>query len=69
MYIIDGKKVTTEDANKINPNDIANINVLKGEAAIALYGEEGKNGLIIITTKKKLETPENLVPVHTNNYN
>jgi TonB-linked SusC/RagA family outer membrane protein len=36
----------------INPDDIETINVLKGPSAAALYGEQGSNGAIIITTKK-----------------
>ncbi len=36
----------------INPNDIENISVLKGPAATALYGIQGGNGVILITTKK-----------------
>jgi TonB-dependent SusC/RagA subfamily outer membrane receptor len=39
-------------ASDINPDDIATINVLKGAAASALYGERGSNGVIMITTKK-----------------
>jgi TonB-linked SusC/RagA family outer membrane protein len=39
-------------AQDINPEDIESINVLKGSAATALYGSEGANGVIIITTKK-----------------
>ncbi len=39
-------------ASDINPNDIENINVLKGAAATALYGSRGMNGVIMITTKK-----------------
>ena len=35
----------------INQEDIASINVLKGAAASALYGERGLNGVIVITTK------------------
>ncbi|WP_417431040.1 SusC/RagA family TonB-linked outer membrane protein [Halpernia sp.] len=35
----------------INQDDIASINVLKGAAASALYGERGLNGVIVITTK------------------
>lgn len=35
----------------INPNDIADIQVLKGPSASALYGSRGANGVIIITTK------------------
>ncbi len=39
-------------ASDINPNNIAEINVLKGAAATALYGSRAANGAIIITTKK-----------------
>ncbi|AQX01838.1 SusC/RagA family TonB-linked outer membrane protein [Elizabethkingia anophelis] len=35
----------------INQEDIESINVLKGAAASALYGERGLNGVIVITTK------------------
>ncbi len=38
-------------AADINPNDIESMSVLKGAAASALYGQEGANGVIIITTK------------------
>lgn len=36
----------------INPNDIAQIDVLKDASATAIYGSRGANGIIIITTKK-----------------
>lgn len=36
----------------INPEDIESINILKGASASALYGSQGSNGVIIITTKK-----------------
>lgn len=36
----------------INPDDIESINILKGASASALYGSQGSNGVIIITTKK-----------------
>ena len=39
-------------ASDINPEDVANISVLKGAAATALYGSRGANGVIMITTKK-----------------
>ena len=39
-------------AADINPNDIADINVLKGAAATALYGSRAANGVVLITTKK-----------------
>jgi TonB-linked SusC/RagA family outer membrane protein len=36
----------------INPDDIENITVLKGNAAAALYGSRASNGVILITTKQ-----------------
>ncbi len=39
-------------ASDINPEDVANISVLKGAAATALYGSRGANGVIMVTTKK-----------------
>ncbi|WP_264566640.1 carboxypeptidase-like regulatory domain-containing protein [Flavobacterium sp. N3904] len=53
LYIVDG--VITEKLDTLNPSDILSMDVLKGDKATALYGEKGKNGVIIITTKKSLE--------------
>jgi TonB-linked SusC/RagA family outer membrane protein len=39
-------------AADINPDDIESITVLKGAAASALYGSQGANGVVLITTKK-----------------
>lgn len=36
----------------INPDDIESINVLKGQAASALYGIRASNGVVVITTKR-----------------
>lgn len=38
--------------NNINPEDIAEMNVLKGPTAAALYGARGANGVILITTRR-----------------
>lgn len=50
LFIVDGKKVSWESMQEINPKDIAYVNVLKGEQA-ASYGEAGKKGVVLITTK------------------
>ncbi len=42
----------TNRAQDIDPNDIANISILKGPAATALYGLRAANGVVIITTKR-----------------
>jgi TonB-dependent starch-binding outer membrane protein SusC len=36
----------------LNPNDIENIEVLKGASAAALYGSKAANGVVVITTKR-----------------
>lgn len=51
LVMVDGKIQTAEDWKNINPNSIATIDVLKGESAKALYGDAGKNGVIVIKTK------------------
>ena len=38
--------------NYINPNDIANIEILKDASATAIYGSRGANGVVLITTKR-----------------
>ena len=35
----------------IDPNSIAEISILKGLSATVLYGEAGRNGVVLITTK------------------
>lgn len=68
LYVIDGMPINTSadfstgnsvtGANyadrsiDINPEDIESINVLKGQAASALYGIRASNGVIVITTKR-----------------
>ncbi|MFD2161336.1 energy transducer TonB [Paradesertivirga mongoliensis] len=52
LYILDGKEITSEQFQKIQPSRIEAISVQKDSAATAIYGEKGKNGVIIITSKK-----------------
>ena len=53
LIIVDKKEVSKEDYEKITPQEIDHIDVLKPEskAAMELYGEKGKNGVVVITTK------------------
>ena len=41
----------------LDPNMIADVKVLKGLAATTLYGSEGRNGVVIITTKSTADLP------------
>jgi TonB-dependent starch-binding outer membrane protein SusC len=49
LFIVDGIK--TGGMESIDPADIASIDILKDAASAAIYGSEGANGVIIITTK------------------
>jgi TonB-linked SusC/RagA family outer membrane protein len=50
LYIIDG--IQGGDPSSLNPNDIESIEVLKDASSTAIYGSQGANGVIIVTTKK-----------------
>lgn len=50
LYVIDG--IESSSLNGLSPNDIATIDILKDASSLAIYGQKGSNGVIIITTKK-----------------
>jgi len=55
---------TVSDLSNLNPNDIENVEVLKGPAAAAMYGTSGSNGVVLITTKRgKLSTEPGAVNI------
>ncbi|MBC3540788.1 SusC/RagA family TonB-linked outer membrane protein [Rufibacter sediminis] len=49
LYIVDG--VRTGGIEYLDPSEIASIEVLKDAASAAIYGSEGANGVVIISTK------------------
>lgn len=51
LYVVDGVPINSDTWN-ISPDDIETYSVLKGASASALYGFRGKNGAILITTKR-----------------
>ncbi|MDA6068737.1 SusC/RagA family TonB-linked outer membrane protein [Flavobacterium sp. AC] len=83
LYVIDGMPVASQPdfstqngvtgsdvANRavdIDPNEIESINVLKGQAASALYGLRASNGVILITTKSGKNLAQSGKPVITFN--
>ena len=52
LIIIDGDRVSYDQMEKIDVSKIASISVLKNNEAMKVYESEGKNGVILITTKK-----------------
>jgi len=50
--LVDGVAVDEETFKSLDPNKIESVNILKNESATAVYGEKGKNGVILVVTKK-----------------
>ena len=50
LIVIDG--VVAAGMSDVNPNDIESVQVLKDASTAAIYGSQGSNGIIMITTKK-----------------
>jgi len=51
LIVIDGSVASSGAFDDLNPNDIESINILKGANAAVLYGADGGNGAVIVTTK------------------
>ncbi|MCG8305752.1 MAG: TonB-dependent receptor, partial [Cytophagales bacterium] len=51
LVVINGVPRSMDDFQRLNPNDIEDISVLK-DAAAAIYGVRAANGVILVTTKK-----------------
>jgi TonB-linked SusC/RagA family outer membrane protein len=51
LVVVDGTIQTLDDFNSINPADIESVNILKDAASTAIYGINGGNGVIVVTTK------------------
>ncbi len=52
LIVVDGIPIPGGTLSSVNPNDIADITILKGAGSAALYGSEASNGAILITTKR-----------------
>ncbi len=52
LVVLDGIPVSASYLNSINPNDIANVDILKGASASSLYGNDASNGVLVVTTRR-----------------
>ena len=50
LWVIDGV-IVGDGAGLLNPSDIETMTILKDAASTAIYGSEGANGVILVTTK------------------
>ncbi|PWN60795.1 TonB-dependent receptor plug domain-containing protein [Chryseobacterium viscerum] len=53
LYVVDGKISDYEKVKALDPNVVKTVNVLKEASATAKYGKKAKDGVVVITTKKK----------------
>ena len=51
LVVIDGVSSSASQLNRMNPNDIASISVLKDASSCAIYGAKAAYGVILVTTK------------------
>ena len=54
LYVVDGVEV--KSIEKLSPEGIEKIEILKDQSSTILYGEKGKNGVLLITTKKGISS-------------
>jgi TonB-linked SusC/RagA family outer membrane protein len=52
LLVVDDIQLPITYLSILNPDDVANVSVLKGASASALYGSAASNGVIIVTTKR-----------------
>jgi TonB family protein len=53
LVLLDGKEIPFSKMSEIDPNTVKSISVLKDKAALEQYGEKGRNGVILITSKEQ----------------
>ncbi|WP_164122405.1 TonB-dependent receptor plug domain-containing protein [Sphingobacterium sp. xlx-130] len=51
LTVLDGVPVKSEEMKNLAPDDIESVTVLKDKSAMALYGDKGKNGVLLIVSK------------------
>jgi TonB-dependent SusC/RagA subfamily outer membrane receptor len=64
MYVIDG--IPGRDINLLNSSEIESITVLKEANALALYGAQGAQGVIVVTTKRGVISKKGEIKVKVN---
>ena len=65
MLILDGVPISLSYLSSINPNDITDVTILKSASATAVYGPDGANGALVVTTKRGSRTKPSVSVSHT----
>lgn len=53
IIFLDKKRISETELRNLSPDRVKSMNILSGEGAVKLYGKEGQNGVIVITSKRK----------------
>lgn len=70
LIVLDGLPLPKESStmlNLLNPNDVESVSVLKGGVAATLYGSDGVNGALVITTKRGTKGKARVTYTHSSN--
>jgi hypothetical protein len=51
LVFLDGRVATRDDLRRVHADDVAALEVVKGKAALRLFGERARYGVINVTTK------------------
>jgi hypothetical protein len=51
LIVIDGVRLAAGELRRVSPSDIAAIEVVKGARAREIYGESGRHGVVLVTTR------------------
>lgn len=63
LLLLDGVQTPLSYLSSLNPQDIKDVNILKGAASAAIYGPDARNGVIVVTTKQGSATGKPTVTV------
>ncbi len=63
LYVLDGTRVSADD---INTDDVEDVSLLQGPAAAAIFGPDGANGAMVITSKKGKKGADNGIGIDVN---
>ena len=68
LFVIDGFPVENMDLNSINMNDVESISVLKDASSIAIYGSRAAAGVVIVNTKRGVESAPKFTYTHSTSF-
>jgi len=63
LYVLDGTRVSADD---INTDDVEDVSMLLGPAAAAIFGPDGANGAMVVTSKKAKKGATNSLGIDVN---